>query len=109
MQLFLIRILQGILTFDPWQKIFKDKEDFLKYLEILANYKKRYNYFLYIKKSGKEDIIDTDQGLRMFSGDKTAARKLYRVFMGGGTVRREDIYSTIDQRLLGGWDDIMEN
>lgn len=38
----------------------------------------------------------------MFSGDKTAARKLYRVFMGGGTVRREDIYSTIDQRLLGG-------
>ena len=39
----------------------------------------------YIKQSGKEDIIDTDQGLRMFSGDKTAARKLYRVFMGGGT------------------------
>jgi REP element-mobilizing transposase RayT len=29
------------------QKIFKDKYDFLKYLEILANYKKCYKYLLY--------------------------------------------------------------
>ena len=29
------------------QKIFKDKSDFLKYLEILTSYKNRYNYFLY--------------------------------------------------------------
>ena len=29
------------------QKIFKDKDDFLKYLEILFNYKIRYKYFLY--------------------------------------------------------------
>lgn len=29
------------------QKIFKDKNDFIRYLEILANYKNQYKYFLY--------------------------------------------------------------
>lgn len=176
------------------QKIFKDKDDFLKYLEIFANYKKLYNYFLhayvlmnnhvhllietqgvplykilqgvnqrytmyfnrkyktvghlfqgrykailcdrdeyllslvkyihlnpvrakitktpdgyqwsshhcYAKGTQKDDIIDTDQVLRMFSEDKAKARKLYRAYMDDGlAVKKEDMYCTIDQRILG--------
>jgi hypothetical protein len=38
----------------------------------------------------------------MFSEDKTKARKLYRSFIDNGlTVEKEEIYSTIDQRILG--------
>ena len=177
------------------QKIFKDKYDFLKYLEILTNYKKQYKYYLYsyvlmsnhvhllietaatplskilqginqsytiyfnrryktighlfqgrykailcekdeyllslikyihfnpvkagivktmddykwsshnsyVKKADKKDIIDTDQILRMFSENKTKARKLYKAYTGDGlAVKKEDIYSTIDQRIIGG-------
>jgi REP element-mobilizing transposase RayT len=176
------------------QKVFKDKDDLLKYLEILSNYKIRYKYFLYaymlmnnhvhllietqgiplskilqginqsyttyfnrkyktvghlfqgrykailcdrdeyllslvkyihfnpvrsrivktldgyqwsshhsyIKKADKVTIVDTDQVLRMFSEDKQRARKLYSAFMSDGqTVRKENIYSTIGQRILG--------
>jgi putative transposase len=176
------------------QKIFKDKDDFLKYLETLSNYKTRYKYFLYayilmnnhahllaetqeialskilqginqsyttyfnrkyktvghlfqgrykailcdrdeylvslvkyihlnpvrakivkspdeyqwsshpsyIKKADGVNIIDTDQVLRMFSEDKQRARKLYSAFMSDGSiVRKEDIYNTIGQRILG--------
>ncbi len=176
------------------QKIFKDKYDFLKYLEILTNYKKQYRYYLYsyilmsnhvhllietlktplskilqginqsytiyfnrryktvghlfqgrykailcekdeyllslikyihlnplrarivktpdeyrwsshpgyAKKADKKNIIDTDQVLRMFSEDKAKARRLYRAYMSDGlTVKKDDIYSTIDQRILG--------
>lgn len=176
------------------QKIFRDKEDYLKYLEILSGYKTRYKYSLYsyvlmsnhvhllieaqkiplskilqginqsytayfnkryktvghlfqgrykailcdrdeyllslvkyihlnpvrakiakapdeyqwsghhnyAKKSDKKGIVDEDQVLRMFTEDKTKARKLYRAFMDAGiTVRKDDIYSTIDQRILG--------
>lgn len=177
------------------QRIFKDKHDFLNYLEILTNYKKRYKYFLYsyvlmnnhvhllietqktplskilqginqsytmyfnkrystighlfqgrykallcdkdayllslikyihfnpirakvvktideykwsshhsyAKKTDKEDIINTDHVLRMFSEDKIKARKLYRAYIGDElAVKKEDIYSTVDQRILGG-------
>jgi REP element-mobilizing transposase RayT len=177
------------------QKIFKDKNDFIRYLEILTQYKSQYKYFLYYyvlmnnhvhllietqetllskilqginqsytmyfnrkyktvghlfqgrykailcdrdeyllslvkyihlnpirarivktpdeyqwsshhsyaKKADRKDIIDTDQVLRMFSEDKTKARNLYRAYMGdGSSVKKEDIYSTIDQRILGG-------
>src|SRR4030043_1285079 len=56
----------------------------------------------YAKKSDKKGIVDEDQVLRMFSEDKTRARKLYRAFMDEGiTVMKDDIYSTIDQRILG--------
>ncbi len=56
----------------------------------------------YAKKSDKKDIVDEDQVLRMFSEDKTKARKIYRAFMDEGiTVMKDDIYSTIDQRILG--------
>ncbi len=176
------------------QKIFKDKYDFLKYLEILSYYKKRYNFFLYsyvlmsnhahllietqeialskilqginqrftmyfnkryrtvghlfqgrykailcdrdryllalikyihnnpvrarivkkteeykwsshneyAKKTNRDDIVDADKVLRMFSEDKTEARRLYREFVCDGiAIKKEDIYSTIDQRILG--------
>jgi REP-associated tyrosine transposase len=56
----------------------------------------------YIKKADGGDIIDTDQVLRMFSEDKQRARKLYNAFMSDGLiVRKEDIYNTIGQRILG--------
>jgi len=176
------------------QKVFKDRYDFLKYIEILSSYKRRYNYYLYCyvlmsnhihllietreiplskilqgvnqsytmyfnrryktvghlfqgrykailcdrdeylltlvkyihlnpvrakvvkipdeyewsshhnyaKQNSKGDLIDTDQVLRMFSEDKAAARKLYKAYMGDGlTIKKEDIYRTIDQRILG--------
>lgn len=175
------------------QKIFKDKEDFIKYLEVLTRYKSQYKYFLYAfvlmsnhvhllietqktplskilqginqsytiyfnKKYRTEGhlfqgrykailcdrdeyllslvkyihlnpirarivnmpeeyqwsshhsyikrekgIIDEEQVLRMFSEDKTKARNLYSSYINDGlAVKREDIYSTIDQRILGG-------
>ncbi|MBI4688392.1 MAG: transposase [Nitrospirae bacterium] len=176
------------------QKIFRDRNDYLKYLEILANYKNRYRFYLYsyvlmnnhihllletqeipiskiqqgINQSytmyfnrrnktvghlfqgrykailcdrdeyllslvkyihlnsvrakavetpdeyewsshhdyagqrGKNNLIDTDQVLRMFSEDKATARKLYRAYMEDGiSIKKEDIYRTIDQRVLG--------
>ncbi len=57
----------------------------------------------YIEKHGREDIIiDTDQVLGMFSGGKAKARRLYSAYMNEGEeVGKEDIYSTIDQRILG--------
>lgn len=56
----------------------------------------------YAKKAKAEDIVDTDQVLRMFSEDKTIARRLYKSYIGDGSpVDKEDIYRTIDQRVLG--------
>ncbi len=50
----------------------------------------------------KDDIVDVDQVLRMFSEDKSQARKLYRAYMGDGiNIKKEDIYRTVDQRILG--------
>src|SRR4030043_662289 len=169
------------------QKVFKDRDDFLKYLEILSNYKIRYKYFLYafvlmynhvhllietqeiplskilqginqsyttyfnrkyktvghlfqgrykailcdrdayllslikyihlnpmrakIAKAaedyrwsshliycGKEksEIVDTDRVLRMFSEDKSRARKLYRAYIGDGVEgKKKDLNRTV--------------
>jgi REP element-mobilizing transposase RayT len=56
----------------------------------------------YVKKTGDKDVLDTGQVLRMFSEDKAKARKLYRAYMCDGIpVKKDDIYSTIDQRILG--------
>ena len=67
----------------------------------------------YAEKTDGRDIIDTDQVLMMFSEDKTTARKLYREYMGDGlSAKKDDIYSTIDQRILGNErfvDKVMEN
>ena len=53
-------------------------------------------------KQKNNDIVDTDQVLRMFSEDKSQARKLYRAYIDDGIeVKKEDIYKTVSQRILG--------
>jgi REP element-mobilizing transposase RayT len=53
-------------------------------------------------KQKKGDIIDTNQVLRMFSEDKSQARRLYRAYIDDGVaVKKEDIYKTVSQRILG--------
>lgn len=60
------------------------------------------SHHCYTKESGKEGIVNTDQVLRMFSENKAKARKLYRAYMGNSlAVKKEDIYCTVDQRILG--------
>lgn len=55
----------------------------------------------YLGKNPK-DGIDTDEVLKMFSSDKARAKKLYRAFIGDGlTIPKEEIYKTVDQRILG--------
>ena len=55
----------------------------------------------YVKKE-KDHIVDTDQLLRMFSEDKSRARRLYMAYVDDGTeVKKEDIYRTVSQRILG--------
>ena len=47
-------------------------------------------------------MVDKDQVLRMFSEDKSQARRLYRAYMSdSATVKKEDIYNTVGQRILG--------
>ena len=53
-------------------------------------------------KAIKDDTLDVDQVLRMFSEDKAQSRVLYRKFMGNGiSMKGEDVYRTADQRILG--------
>jgi putative transposase len=56
--------------------------------------------------SGRDNplgLVDTDQVLRMFSENKTRARRKYRDFMTDSeTLDRHAVYATIDQRLQGG-------
>lgn len=50
----------------------------------------------------RESIIDEEQVLRMFSENKGRARQLYQAYASDGiAVKKEDIYSTIDKRILG--------
>jgi REP element-mobilizing transposase RayT len=50
----------------------------------------------------KDDIVDTDQVLRVFSENKSQARKLYRAFIDDGIeIKKENIYKTVSQRILG--------
>ncbi len=54
------------------------------------------------EKQTDHEIVDTDRVLRMFSEDKTQARKLYRAYIDDGIeVKKEDIYKTVSQRILG--------
>lgn len=56
----------------------------------------------YFTKTERSEFLDTDLVLRMFSENKGRARKQYALFMNdGATVKQEDVYATIDQRLLG--------
>ncbi len=57
----------------------------------------------YVGRVRNEGIVDTEQVLKMFSEDRGRARRLYREYMGQGEgVKREDVYSTVSQRVLGG-------
>jgi len=54
------------------------------------------------EKQKDNEIVDTEKVLRMFSEDKTRARKLYRAYIDDGIeVKKEDIYKTVSQRILG--------
>ena len=82
-----------------------------KMVNELDDYKwSSHNY--YVSKEKKNGIVDTDRVLRMFSEDKAASRRLYNGFMGDGIdVKKEDVYGTVDQRVLGSeefLDDVME-
>ena len=47
-------------------------------------------------------IVDTELVLRMFSEDMKKAKRAYREYMGGaGALKREEVYATVDQRILG--------
>jgi len=60
------------------------------------------SYWAYLAKTDTLGLINTDQVLRMFSENEARARRHYEAFMNDGvTVKREDIYATIDQRVLG--------
>jgi hypothetical protein len=56
----------------------------------------------YVERGDDQGIVDKDQVLRMFSEDRRRAKRLYRMYMGErGGLQREDIYATVDQRVLG--------
>jgi len=57
----------------------------------------------YVARARDEGIVDTEPVLKMFSEDRGRARRLYRNYMGEGEgVKREAVYSTVSQRVLGG-------
>lgn len=50
----------------------------------------------------RKGMVDEDLVLRMFSEDKGRARRLYQAYVGDGSaVKKEDIYTTRDGRILG--------
>jgi putative transposase len=56
----------------------------------------------YTKRTDRVTMVDTDQVLRMFSEDKQRARKLYSAYISDSQiVKKEDVYNTIGQRILG--------
>lgn len=60
------------------------------------------SYWAYLAKTDTLGLINTDQVLRIFSENEARARRHYEAFMNdGATVKRGDIYATIDQRVLG--------
>jgi REP-associated tyrosine transposase len=53
-------------------------------------------------KSAKKNIVDEDLVLRLFSENKGQARRLFEEYVCDGiSVKKEDIYTTIDKRILG--------
>jgi putative transposase len=56
----------------------------------------------YLGKHNPLGVVDTDTVLRMFSESKSRARKHYAAFMQEAAgMKKEEVYSTIDQRLQG--------
>ena len=60
------------------------------------------SHHAYTGKNNPLSLADTDQVLRMFSENKTRARRKYREFMAEReTLARDLVYATVDQRLQG--------
>lgn len=57
----------------------------------------------YASRESKDPLVDTEKVLKLFSGNKTAGRKLYKAYMEDVAVdiKKEDVYATVDQRILG--------
>jgi len=57
---------------------------------------------VYAGGEGGSGLVDEEQVLRMFSEDKRRARRAYRVYMGQvKALGSEEVYATVDQRILG--------
>jgi REP element-mobilizing transposase RayT len=57
---------------------------------------------LYVERTLGRGIVDVEHVLGMFSENVGKGKKSYRIYMGERKeVKREDIYSTVDQRVLG--------
>lgn len=67
----------------------------------------------YVSKKSGSELIDTGKVLPLFSEAEESARKLYRSFIGEAvSITRDDVYRTVDQRLLGSRsfiEDVAEN
>lgn len=62
----------------------------------------RSSHKFYITKADSTGLVDTDRVLRMFSEETGRARRLYQAFMEeGSAVSKDDVYRTVDQRILG--------
>jgi REP element-mobilizing transposase RayT len=56
----------------------------------------------YIGHVGGRGIVDTEPVLKIFAEDRRKARRAYREYMGEkGMLRREEVYATVDQRIVG--------
>jgi putative transposase len=56
----------------------------------------------YVWETKAGGMVDTELVLKMFSEDLKKARRPYREYMGQKEVlRREEVYATVDQRILG--------
>ena len=60
------------------------------------------SYGTYLAKVDSDILVDIDQVLEMFSEKKSKARRYYEMFMNERAgVPKEDVYATVDQRILG--------
>ena len=60
------------------------------------------SHHAYTGKSNPLSLVDTDQVLRMFSENRSRARRKYREFMAEKDgFDRKDVYATVDQRVKG--------
>lgn len=106
----------GHLFQGRYKAILCDRDEYLlalvKYIHLnpvrakIANRPEGYiwsSYNHYTKKIDGGALTDTDQVLRTFSEDKATARKLFKDFMETeAQIKKDDIYRTVDQRILGG-------
>jgi len=60
------------------------------------------SHHAYAGKNNPLGLVSTDNVLRMFSENKSRARKKYREFMAANaTIKKAEVYATVDQRIQG--------